>query len=213
MPKLRSLIQQIKVGGFSAFVSLLRSNLYKVDHCLRLELDLSSISAALPSISCPSNYHLRRASEVDLHQLRAVRSDPPLPQDFFEDHIHGLKLAYVGCLSEELVHILWLACAGEPSTVSGFVMKTGEAEMRNVITLSAYRGRGILTYSVKAAVADMKVKGFQRVYAHIAETNVASLKGFRSAGFSTTRRVVIRRVLGWDHVVESPAPVPKTSGP
>ena len=48
---------------------------------------------------------------------------------------------------------------------------------------------------------------FYRVYAHIAENNVASLKGFRSAGFSTTRRVIIRRILGWDHVVENAAPL------
>ncbi|MBI1841712.1 MAG: GNAT family N-acetyltransferase [Verrucomicrobia bacterium] len=201
MSKLRSLVQQLRTGGLRGVISLLRSNLFNVDRCLRLELDLTVFDfTELPP--CPPDYLLRRSDQVDLERVRAAASTP-LPQDFFEDRIHGLTEAYLGFLSGELVHVLWLAVSGQPSTVSGFRPKPREAEMRNVITVRPARGRGILTYSVRAAAADMKRKGFERVYAHIAENNTPSLRGFQRAGFVPTQRVVLRRVLGWDCVEES----------
>ena len=198
MSKFRSLVEQLRMRGVSGVASILRSNLYHVDPCIRLELDLRATHfEATPP--CPADFILHRSSDMNWIDARNT-ADPALPLDFFEDQIHGLTQAYVGFLAGRLAHISWLAVEGEPTTVARFHLKAREAEIRNVVTLSAFRGRGILGYSAKALAADMKSRGFEKLYAHIAETNTPSLKGFERAGFKRVCSVVIRRILGCDHV-------------
>lgn len=202
MSKLRSLIQQVRRNGLPGLIELVQANLSRVDVCLRLQLDLTRWKPP-GQFPCPEGFQLRFLAAGQFDEARGSVSDG-LPQDFFEDRIHGLTQAFGGYVNGRLVHILWLSVHGEPSTVPGLVLGSREVEMRNVTTLKAFRGRGILNYSVMKAALDLRQKGIETVYVHIEEDNTPSLRGFRNAGFQTTHHVVLRRILGIDRVRVAP---------
>lgn len=211
MSKLRSLIQQVRRNGLSGLIELIQLNLSRVDACVRLQLDLTRWRPP-EQFPCPEGFELRY---LGLHEFDSARGSASvsLPQDFFEDRIHGLTQAFGGFVKGQLVHILWLSVHGERSTVPGFILGSKEVEMRNVTTLKAFRGRGILNYAVTKAALDLRQRGVERIFVHVEEDNIPSLRGFRNAGFQTTHRVIIRRVLGFDRVRVEPTPVLTAGSP
>lgn len=211
MSKLRSLIQQVRRNGLPGLIELVKMNLSRVDTCVRLQLDLTRWKPP-EQYPCPEAFELRFLSSRQFDEARGASSGS-LPQDFFEDRIHGLTQAFGGFVKGQLVHILWLSVHGERSTVPGFVLGAKEVEMRNVTTLKPYRGRGILNHSVLKAAQELSHRGIATVYVHIEEDNVPSLRGFRNAGFQSTHRVIIRRILGFDRVRAEPVLALKPGSP
>lgn len=210
MSKLRSLIQQVRRNGLAGLLELIKANLSRLDACLRLQLDLTRWRPP-EQFPCPEGFELRHLARQDFESARKTASID-LPQDFFEDRIHGLTQAFGGFVKGELVHIAWMSVHGERSTVPGFVLGPQEVEMRNVMTVKAARGRGILNYSVLKSAMELKQRGIRNVYVHIEDDNVPSLRGFRNAGFVTTHHVTIRRVLGFDRVSVEPVAPSKGGG-
>jgi ribosomal protein S18 acetylase RimI-like enzyme len=126
------------------------------------------------------------------------------PADFFEDLTHDLGWFYLGFWNMEIAHILWVAEAGTPSTVSAWSPETGEVELRNIHTLAAFRRQGIFENTLAFALRDLQSEGIEAVYAHVKTSNATSRDRFLAAGFHVTQHFRIRRVFGVESTKRRP---------
>jgi ribosomal protein S18 acetylase RimI-like enzyme len=147
-----------------------------------------------------------RVERGDLAHLARFRSAAASawPADFQADLTRGLRRFYLGFWNDQVAHILWLAGAGDTSTVSGWQPQAHEVEFRNVHTLCEFRRHGLFVHVARTALRQIRNEGIRVAYAHVDEDNSASLSGFRALGFQPTERVNIRRVLGVDRVRNTP---------
>jgi GNAT superfamily N-acetyltransferase len=202
MPRLHTAAEQIRMHGVRGAWGLLRSNVCTRTTCLRLQKRLG-----LP----PSQQDLVsgciKAERGKLEVLEAWRASrkSALPMEFFVDRTRSLRHCYLGYWNGELAHILWLAGAGESSTVSDWAPSEDEIEVRDVHTLADYRQRGIFEQVARTALMEARLQGIKTAYAHVDVRNRASLQAFAGLGFRATHRVSILRVLGFDRIRLKPA--------
>jgi ribosomal protein S18 acetylase RimI-like enzyme len=202
MPRLQSAIQQVRLRGLPGVHDLLRSNLWASTDCLRLRTDLRERVCDGMCGSDPV-----RVERGDLSTLNVWRRSQPqaeLSGDFLADCTHGLRHFYLGYWNGELAHIVWLAGAGDATTVSSWRAQVGEVELRNALTLQRFRRKGIYRRVVRCALADLSARGIRTAYAHVEEHNHASLETLYGLGFRATHRISLLRVLGMDRVRETP---------
>ncbi len=125
------------------------------------------------------------------------------------DQTHGLRDFYLGYWNAEIAHVLWVAGAGEATTVSNWEPSRREIEIRDVHTLPAFRARGIFTSVARHVLRELRTRGIEVAYAHVNVDNQTSLRGFKALGFVPVERLFIWRVLGVDWIrSQSLAPVP-----
>jgi hypothetical protein len=185
--------------GLTGVRELVWDNLWNTQDCYRLEISLVNRNSKREP-GAPQCLSICRGELEELRRWRAVWDCNTLPADFFEDETHGLEWFYLARWSGEVAHILWVANAGKPGTVSDVRLQPGAVEIRNVHTLSAFRRRHIFADSLAFVLADLQLCGIKTVCTHVNFGNTASLKGFLAVGFRLAEQIQIRRVLGMDWI-------------
>ena len=202
MSKPRSAFAQVRLYGMRGAWRLLGSNFCRSVNYFRLKLDLrNQPENELREPSAPM-----RIERGDLAQLARFRSAAAntWPADFHADLTHGLRQFYLGFWNDQVAHILWLAGAGDTSTVSDWQPQAHEVEFRNVHTLAEFRRHGLFAHVARTALRQIRDEGIHVAYAHVDELNSASLNGFGALGFQPTECVNVRRILGVDRIRNSP---------
>lgn len=115
-----------------------------------------------------------------LKRLREATSG--LPVEFYRDEIDNIQSCFFACVSDRPAAIAWSYNHTKPAHF--LRMSSGDAEIRSVYSLAEFRGRGLAKAVVAAACRSLFHDGFQNIYAVIHFQNEASLKAFRSVGFT-----------------------------
>lgn len=123
----------------------------------------------------------------NLKQLRDAT--PSLPVEFYRDEVDGIESCFLACISGRPAAIAWSYDQTKPAHF--LRMSPGDAEIRSVYSLAEFRGRGLAKAVIAAACHSLFHDGFQHIYAVIHFRNEASLRAFRSIGF--TRVAELRR--------------------
>jgi len=115
-----------------------------------------------------------------LKQLRDAT--PGLPVEFYRDEVDGIESCFLACIGGRAAAIAW---AYEHTKPAHFLrMSPGDAEIRSVYSVAEFRGRGLAKTVIAAACRSLFHDGFQNIYAVIHFRNEASLRAFRSIGFT-----------------------------
>jgi len=91
----------------------------------------------------------------------------------------------------ELIGICWVH-ARETYRRRGGIFELGhdEAEIAQITTAEACRGRGVATTLIRFAAGEMAASGFHKLYARIWRDNVSSIGAFARAGWKPEKRFV-----------------------
>lgn len=97
----------------------------------------------------------------------------------------------------QLVATCWVQ-AGETYRRRGglFGLAPDEAELAQIVTARAFRGRGIATELIHFAAYQMGARGFRKLYAKIWHDNWASVVAFQKAGWVIEKRFLSVRLHG-----------------
>ena len=112
-----------------------------------------------------------------------------LPVEFYRDEIDNIQSCFLACVGGRPAAIAWSYDHTKPAHF--LRMSPGDAEIRSVYSLAEFRGRGLAKTVIAAACRSLFHDGFQHIYAVIHFRNEASLRAFRSVGF--TRVAELRR--------------------
>jgi ribosomal protein S18 acetylase RimI-like enzyme len=162
---------------------------------VRLRFDLRNWQVS--ELVMPAELRIEHGRLEDLQRFRNRMSTAVFPDDFLADQIFGLSQFYLGLWGEEIAHILWVARSGETCSVSNLRLQSDAVEFRNVHTLERFRRRQIFGHVLRTALHDLRMAGVGTGFAHVNEHNLASLNGFKDAGFLPIERVVIFRIFGF----------------
>lgn len=145
------------------------------------------------------NSSARNAAEADagilagpsaVENLKQLRdATPGLPVEFYRDEVDGIESCFLACIGGRPAAIVWAYDHTKPAHF--LRMSSGDAEIRSVYSLAEFRGRGLAKTVIAAACRSLFHDGFQHIYAVIHFRNEASLRAFRSIGF--TRVAELRR--------------------
>ena len=120
------------------------------------------------------------AAVENLKQLRDAT--PGLPVEFYRDEVDGIESCFLACVGGRPVAIAWAYDHTKPAHFLRMI--PGDAEIRSVYSLAEFRGRGLAKTVIAAACRSLFHDGFQNIYAVIHFRNEASLRAFRSIGFT-----------------------------
>jgi ribosomal protein S18 acetylase RimI-like enzyme len=97
--------------------------------------------------------------------------------------------AFGASVGDELAAVCWFQ-ARETYRRHGGLFKLGanEAELVQITTAEAFRGRGVAAKLIEYAAAEMRKQDFRKLYAKIWHDNVASLRAFERAGWKRNAR-------------------------
>lgn len=151
-------------------------------------------------VTLPEELCIKPGTLASLDQLRATSLGKAWPGSFYVDQTHGLRDFYLGYWNGKIAHVLWVAGAGDATTVSNWQPSRHEIEIRDVYTLPAYRARGIFPRVARHVLRELRMRGIEVAYAHVNVDNQTSLRGFRALGFVPVERLFIWRVLGFDWI-------------
>lgn len=135
----------------------------------------------------------------NLKQLRDAT--PSLPVEFYRDEIDGIESCFLACIGGRPAAIAWSYDYAKPAHF--LRMSPGEAEIRSVYSLAEFRGRGLAKAVVAAACRSLFHDGFQHIYAVIHFRNEASLRAFRSIGFTRVAELTRPALFGPRYVTET----------
>lgn len=116
----------------------------------------------------------------NLKRLRDVT--PGLPVEFYRDQVDAIERCFLACIGGGPAAIAWAYDHAKPAHF--LRMSPGDAEIRSVYSLAEFRGRGLAKIVIAAACHSLFREGFQNIYAVIHFRNEASLRAFRSVGFT-----------------------------
>ncbi len=134
-----------------------------------------------------------------LRKLRVPATD--LPVEFYRDEIDGIDGCFLASAGSRAAAIAWSYDHDKPAHF--LQMRPGEAEIRSVYSQPEFRGRG-LAKSVIAMACDSLVRGgYHRIYAVIHFRNDASLRAFRSIGFTKVAELKRPPLFGPRYVTET----------
>lgn len=105
-----------------------------------------------------------------------------LPVEFYRDEIDNIQTCFFACIGNRPAAIAWAYDHAKPAHF--LRMRPGDAEIRSVYSLAEFRGRGLAKTVIAAACHSLFREGFQNIYAVIHFRNEASLRAFRSVGFT-----------------------------
>lgn len=145
---------------------------------------------------------LERDNLERLTQWRSLRPARSVPAWLWMHVERGLDLSYAAWCGRELAHICWVVRPGQSTSVPGWRLAAGEAELRSAYTFPEFRGRGLWKALVAFMVEDLRAAGYRRLYAHVAPENRASWEPLVRAGFHRVATVQLRKDWGRVRVVE-----------
>ena len=167
-----------------------RTRLFSRGRFGRWEIDLTRWSPPPPP---PGPIEIRRVSLEELARLRQVAGVARRPE-FYADVLHGARCCYVAFCEGQVAHISWLFTSED--LTRQVRLQPGEVELNFAYTVSAFRGRGLLSAVETAMLRDAQRTGMKRAYTHVAVDNTASARGVRKTGFTLTGVVTLTWVLG-----------------
>lgn len=89
----------------------------------------------------------------------------------------------------KLAAICWVQARATYRRRGGvFDLREDEAELAQITTAHAFRGRGIATELIRFTACQMEAKGFRKLYAKIWYDNRASVRAFERAGWKLEKR-------------------------
>ena len=180
----KSLTTRIKREGFLAAIRDVGGTLLPT----RFEVwKLSRESSARNAAEADADILVGPRAVENLKQLRDAT--PGLPVEFYRDEVDGIDHCFLACVGGRPAAIAWAYDHTKPAHF--LRMSPGEAEIRSVYSLAEFRGRGLAKTVIAAACRSLFHDGFQHIYAVIHFRNEASLRAFRSIGF--TRVAELRR--------------------
>jgi len=121
----------------------------------------------------------QRAVE-NLKRLREAASG--LPVEFYRDEVDDIQSCFFASVGGHPAAIAWSYDSTKPAHF--LRMGPGDAEIRSVYSLPDFRGRGLAKSVIAASCDSLCREGFQNIFAVIHFRNEASLRAFRSIGFT-----------------------------
>ncbi|MHB8525021.1 MAG: GNAT family N-acetyltransferase [Candidatus Acidiferrales bacterium] len=134
-----------------------------------------------------------------MKKLRASVRD--LPVEFYRDEIDGIDSCFFACVEGHAAGIAWSYDHTKPAHF--LRMSPGDAEIRSVYSLAEFRGRGLAKSVIATACESLAREGYRRIYAVIHFRNEASLRAFRSVGFTKVAELNRPPIFGPRYVTES----------
>jgi ribosomal protein S18 acetylase RimI-like enzyme len=142
---------------------------------------LSGDSVSRPNHLPASNDVLAGPSAMET--LKHFReSTPGLPVEFYRDEIDSAQRCFLACHEGRLAAIAWSYNHAKKGHFLG--MSLGDAEIRSLYSLPEFRGHGLAKAVIETACDTLQREGIRNIYAVIHFRNEASLRAFRSAGFT-----------------------------
>jgi len=117
-----------------------------------------------------------------IKELKRRRVDNQKRIEFYREEIDGIQSCFLACVDDRLATIAW--AYDHTKYVYFLRMHPGDAEIRHVYSVAEFRGRGLAKAVIAAACRSLFHDGFQHIYAVIHFRNEASLRTFRSIGFT-----------------------------
>src|SRR5487761_940813 len=134
--------------------------------------------------------------------LKGVRdANSGLPVEFFRDQVDNIQSCFLAFVDEHLAAIAWSYDHTKPAHF--LRMSPGDAEIRSVYSLAEFRGRGLAKMVIAAGCDWLCSEGFQHIFAVIHFRNEASLRAFRSVGFTKVAELNRPPIFGPRYVTES----------
>lgn len=132
---------------------------------------------------------------ADVNEIAQSRHEEIRRQAWTKDPDTLVFGAWVG---GELAAVCWYQARETHRRRGGFFrLSEDEAELAQITTAPAFRGRGIGSELIQYGVQQMGALGFRRLYAKIWRDNVASLRAFERAGWHVQKRFIAVRLRGW----------------
>jgi GNAT superfamily N-acetyltransferase len=184
----------------------LRARLYDRQRYLRFTIDLR----AWESTGVGSTEVEIRAGLGALVAFRESSSQT-LPLEFYADRLQGARHPYLGLIDGHVGHISWMLTHGDHTRL--IRLKPLEVELDFAYTFPEFRGRRLLTVVEQAILTDARRRGALTAYTHVAESNVASIRGVLKTGFRVAGTVTLRWLLGiaWRRFHPYDGPVPSVT--
>jgi GNAT superfamily N-acetyltransferase len=188
--RLRAAIGVGRVSGLRGVLDLARSKLYWHGRFVRFHVDLEAWQIRGGQLAGGIEVRRGRLAELACHRRRT----PGLPRQFYVDQTHGVHRFYVGLVSGRVGHISWVFTP--PDRPPQMQLGPGDIMLDGAYTLPEFRGRGLLSAVERAILDDAKREGQHHAYTHVADDNVASLRGVMKTGFRPVGVLDWRWVLG-----------------
>ncbi|MHB8539967.1 MAG: GNAT family N-acetyltransferase [Candidatus Acidiferrales bacterium] len=134
-----------------------------------------------------------------MKKLRASVRD--LPVEFYRDEIDGVDSSFLACVEGHAAAIAWSYDHRKPAYF--LRMSSGDAEIRSVFSLPEFRGCGLAKSVIAMACESLAEEGYRRIYAVIHFRNEASLRAFRSIGFTKVAELNRPPLFGPRYVTEA----------
>lgn len=173
---LRTTVASIYGTGFRAWFNFFYYAFFRVNRFKVLKNDLHGDLPRRVPVS-GLTLHYPRIEELD-----SFRHGKELPREFHCDTFQRVKRCCIGTFQGELAYIHWIYGRGDFSRFLS-INNDQSAEINYVITLPAFRGKGISAAALIDTIWALKDEGYEHVFAVVHEENVASIKSFVRAGF------------------------------
>jgi RimJ/RimL family protein N-acetyltransferase len=135
--------------------------------------------------------------------LKFVRVDQSAVESSTDESIlrqvlyHGTQsLAYACVDGDRIVAVCYFWHGDRYRERNFWPLSSGEAKLVQIVTIPEMQGRGIAPRLIGYASRDMFQQGFQRLFARIWHSNLASRKAFQRAGWRQVALVVEGQLLG-----------------
>jgi len=116
----------------------------------------------------------------NLKRLREAASG--LPVEFYRDEVDDIQSCFFASVGDRPSAIAWSYDYTKPAHF--LRMGPGDAEIRSVYSLPDFRGRGLAKCVIAEGCSWLHREDFQDIFAVIHFRNEASLRAFRSIGFT-----------------------------
>jgi hypothetical protein len=177
-----------RLHGLRGVREALAARLYGRQRYLRFVIDLPSWVPAdipLPGVEIRSG----------IEALDAIRGGgSTLPLEFHADRLQGARYPYLAFVDGRVGHISWMLTDREHTRL--IRLRPWEVELDFAYTVPECRGRRLLTAVETAILRDARERGALVAYTHVAEANVASIRGVLKTGFRACGLVTLSWICG-----------------
>jgi len=140
-----------------------------------------------------------RSAVKNLKRLR--EATPGLPVEFYRDEVDNIRSCFFACVGDQSAAIAWSYDHTKPSHF--LRMSSGDTEIRSVYSLAQFRGRGLAKSVIAMACESLAREGYRRIYAVVHFRNEASLRAFRSIGFTKVAELNRPPLFGPRYITEA----------
>jgi len=187
----------IKNLTFSQFIGTIKTTLFRNQLIYVLAIDphnlTRSTSAAENHVSDSGKKVMIKKGEIEeLNEFCSRTGENAWEFNCY--NIDGVKDFFIAHDANVIQCIVWIYGKYDPSRL--LVLREKDAILQYGLTLSQFRGRGLLPSVEIAAVRHLHRQGFQRVFVTVDSRNKASLRSQEKVGFVKVGEVRLRKVFG-----------------